>query len=320
MTTPPAPRPHRRAVRQLLLGLAPVLVVGLVTLLVLALRVPDARAPLAAASSTAPATVTASGQAPDGRGLRVTFVDGAGRERTGELLLQRALDVPPGATLTVRYDPAVPPAGPVRVHTDGDAAQGAVADLVFGLLAVTVVLTVVVLMTVGRLLSRARLRRRPATRVPATHLVQRQGLLVRSWLELTTAAGLRRLPVHWAPELDRLAPGTPLEVRGDPARDRLVLPVVGGTGVWPSGRLRSREPRGELRQADVDPDATDLGLAAQARADGVLPFLAPALGLLWAYVDGSGVAGFLVATALSAAVLFWLPQLLGSDPRATSRR
>jgi hypothetical protein len=34
-------------------------------------------------------------------------------------------------------------------------------------------------------------------------------------------------------------------------------------------------------------------------------------------VDTSGVAGFLVATAMAAAVLFWLPQLLGSDPRAT---
>jgi hypothetical protein len=44
----------------------------------------------------------------------------------------------------------------------------------------------------------------------------------------------------------------------------------------------------------------------------VLP--APVLGLLWAYVDGSGAAGFGIATALVASVLFWLPGVFGSDP------
>ena len=53
------------------------------------------------------------------------------------------------------------------------------------------------------------------SRVSATHVVSRQGLVVRSWLELATPAGLRWLPVHWAPELDRLAPDTPLTVHGD---------------------------------------------------------------------------------------------------------
>jgi hypothetical protein len=52
----------------------------------------------------------------------------------------------------------------------------------------------------------------------------------------------------------------------------------------------------------------------------VLPAVAaPLLGLAWAYLDGTGVAGFLVATALAAAVIFWLAELLGSDPAPPPR-
>lgn len=316
MSTPPPPRRHRRAVRQLLLGLVPVLVVGLVVLIVLGARLPAARAPLAAATASATATVAADDGTATRRELTVSFRDQQGRERTGELALRRPVDVADGTVVTVRYDPD-DDGDPVAVHADGDAASAVVADLVFGLAAVLVVLLVVTALTVGRLLGRPLLRRRPATRTRATHVVGRQGLVVRSWLELATPAGLRWLPVHWAPELDRLAPDSEITLHGDAGRGRLVLPVVGGSEVWPSGRLRDRAPRGELRQAGVDPEAADLGLARQARADGVLPFLAPALGLLWAYVSDSGAGGFVVATALAAAVLFWLPQLLGSDPRAT---
>ena len=322
MTSPaphPPTRPHRRAVRQLLLGLVPVLVVGLVLLVALGVRLGSAREPLAAASATAPATVTATGTAPDGRGLEVAFTDAGGAERTGLVELTRPLPVPVGAPLTVQYDPATPAGARSLVHTDGDAAHSAVVGVVFGLVLVVLVLVVIAALTLTRLLGRPRLRTRPTTVVPATHVVASQGLLVRSWLELTTAAGRRWLPVHWAPELDRLTPDTRVTLHGDPARSRLALPVLDGAEVWPSGRLRSREPRGQVRQAPVVPDAAELGMARQARADGVLPFLAPVLGLLWAYVDGSGVPGFLAATVLSAAVLFWLPQLLGSDPNATTQ-
>jgi hypothetical protein len=318
-SAPPAPpRPHRRAARQLVLGLVPVLVVGLVLLVALGLRLGSAREPLAAASATSPAEVTATGAAPDGRGLEVAFTDAAGAERTGLVELPRPLPVPVGAQLTVQYDPAVPAGTRALVHTDGDAAHTAAGDVLFGLVMVVLVLVVVGALTLARLLGRPRLRGRPTTTVPATHVVVAQGLLVRSWLELSTTAGRRWLPVHWSPELERLAPETPVPVHGDPARGRLVLPVLDGAEAWPSGRLRGSEPRGQVRQAPVVPDATDVGLARQARADGVLPFVAPGLGLLWAYVDGSGVPGAVGATALSAAVLFWLPQLLGSDPRATT--
>ena len=317
MSTPTLPRPHRRAVRQLLLGLVPVLVVGAVLLVALGLRLGDARAPLAAADATAVGTV--DGARSGDRLLVVAFPDAAGRQRTGRIDLPRAQDVPAGAQVTVQYDPTAPAGRLQPVYASGDEAHAAVTGAVFGLVAVGVVVLAVAVLTGLRLLRRPRLRRRPASRVRATHVVHRQGLLVRSWLELDTAAGMRWLPVHWAPELERLAPDSLVEVRGDPARDRLVLPVLDGAEVWPSGRLRDRAPRGEVRQAPVDPDATDVGLARQARADGVLPVLAPVLGLLWAYVDGSGLGGFAVATALSAAVLFWVPQLRGSDPRAPGR-
>ena len=318
-TSLPTPRPHRRPARQLLLGMVPVLVVGLVLLVALGLRLAELRAPLAAATATATATVTEVGTAPDGRGLVVTFTDEGGGHRTGVIELERALDVPVGAQLRVRYDPGTPADEPARVHTDGDAASAAVSDVLFGLVLVVLVLVVTSALTLARLLGRPRLRTRPVAGLLATHVVVRQGLLVRSWLELDSTVGLRWLPVYWAAELDRLPAGTRIEVRGDPARDRLVLPVGDGAEVWPSGWVRGREPRGDLRQAPVDLQATDVGLIRQGRADGVLPFLAPVLGLLWAYVDNSGVAGFLVATALSAAVLFWVPQLLGSAPRATGR-
>ncbi len=51
----------------------------------------------------------------------------------------------------------------------------------------------------------------------------------------------------------------------------------------------------------------------QARADAVL-LLAPLLGLLSAYIDESGPAGFVFSTVLAGGLLFWLPATYGSDP------
>src|SRR3954447_16787622 len=130
MTPPPTasapPRRHRRAVRQLLLGLVPVLVVGLVLLVAVAVRLGEVRAPLTADTATATATVTEAGTAPDGRGLAVSFPGEDGAPRSGVIELQRTLDVPVGAQLTVRYDPTTTGSEPMLVHTDGDAASAAV--------------------------------------------------------------------------------------------------------------------------------------------------------------------------------------------------
>jgi hypothetical protein len=304
-------------VRQLLLGLIPLVVIEVAVLVLLAVRVSAAEAPLTAATQVAQGTVVGTGRAPHGRGVAVTLADG----RRGTVVLEAASDangVPHGARLAVAYDPADPP-GATRFYAAGDAAHRRLDDLLFGLTVAVLVTVVTTVVTALRFLTRPRLRRAPATEATASRVVVRQGLAVRSWLELDTARGVRWLPVYWAPELARLAPGSTIELRGDPGRGRLVLPVVDGAELWPSGRLRTRPPRGDRRVADPEPETAGTGWGRQVRGDLVPVLIAPVLGLLWAYLDSAGPAGFGVATALAAGVLFWLTELLGSDPAPPDR-
>lgn len=316
MSAPTPPRPHRRARAQLLLGYLPLLVVTGVVLVVLAVRLGSLRAELDRASAGARASVVATGQAPDGRGVRLS-IDAGGTTRTGVLELTRPVSVPPGTELGVRYDPRSP-ADRTVVHAAGDAVAQSQQNVLFGLVVLAAVLLVGTVLTGARLFSRPRLRRSPGAEAVATRIGVRQGLLVRSWLELGTASGLRWVPVFWSPELARMAPGSRIELRGRADRGRLVLPVVDGAEVWPSGRVRTRPPRGEQRQAEPDPDAPG-GWGRQIRGDAVALVAAPVLGLLWAYVDGSGAGGFAVATVVAVVVLFWLTELLGSDPDPPDR-
>lgn len=319
MASPLRPRPHRRARAQLCLGLAPLVAVGMAVLVVLGLRLAEARAPLAEAKGTALAHVVEAGQPPDGRGVLVAFTDNAGRSRSGRLVLAEPVAVAPGADVAVRYDPAAAANGFPTVHADGDAASRTVQDLAAGMTVVAGALVLATGLTGVVVLTRRRLQRRAAVTATATRLVVRRGLLVRSWLELQTAEGLRWVPVFWAPELAGLLPDDRIELRGDPATDRLVLPVVSGAEIWPSGRVRDRAPRGEQRAPRAEPAMPSIGMARQLRVDVVVTAAAPLLGLLWAYVDGSGAGGFAAGTALTAVVLFWTLQLLGSDPEATAR-
>jgi hypothetical protein len=318
MTAPAPPRPHRRARTQLVLGLAPLLVACAGVLVVLAVRLGDAQAPLAAATGTATATVVEAGRDAGRRGVSVRFADADGRQRAGELVFRDRVQGTAGAELPVRYDPRSP-ADDTAVFADGDAAHRAVQDVLFGIAAVAFVAVLATLLTLLRLVTRARLRRAPAAEATATRVVVREGLLVRSWLELGTAAGTWWVPVYWSPELAALPPVGRIELRGAPGRDRLVLPVVDGAEVWPSGRVRARPPRGERRTAVPGPDEPAVRWSRQVRGDVLPAVAAPLLGLAWAYVDGSGVAGFAVATIVAAVVLFWLAALLGSDPAPPPR-
>ncbi|WP_155858758.1 hypothetical protein [Candidatus Blastococcus massiliensis] len=315
MTTP-VPRPHRRAVSQLWLGLVPLLVVCAALLGVLAAQLPGARAPLADATATSVARVVESGRPPGDRGLLVTFDDEDGGTRTGRIVLAEVAEVPQDAEVTVRYDPSAADGPTTTVYADGDAATRRVQNLVASMVVVAAVLLAAAGATALVVLTRRGLRPRPPGSVGATRLVVRRGLLVRSWLELETAGGTRWLPVFWTRELTGLAPDSRIELRGNPVADRLVLPVVDGAEVWPSGRLRDRAPRGEQRAPRSAQDLQPAGLRRQVRVDVVAVVVAPLLGLVWAYLDEGGVASFAGGTALSAVGVFWLFQRLGSDPEA----
>jgi hypothetical protein len=319
VTPPVRARPHRRALSQLVLGLAPLLAVGVALIVGLALQLPGAQAPLADATASAVARVQEAGRPPEGRGVLVTFDGEDGAPRTGRLVLAGPVDVAPGAEVRVRYDPAAAGGPSSTVYADGDAATRRVQDLVASMVVLAVVLLLASGATALVALTRRRLRSRPAGSVAATRLVVRRGLLVRSWLELETARGLRWLPVFWTPELTGLEAGSRIELRGDPLADRRVLPVIDGAEVWPSGRIRDQVPRGEQRAPRATSGRPAIGLLRQIRVDAVPTVAAPLLGLVWAWVDDGGVSSFAGATALSAVLIFWLFQRLGSDPEAPAR-
>lgn len=299
-----------RAKRQLLVGIVPVIVIAVAVLAVLGSSLPAARAPLTAATQTATAQVVANGVAPDGRGVAVSFTDANGDEQTGVIVLARPKDIPEDAEIGVQYDPA----NPESVYAEGDSAHLTVRNLLFGMFWDGLVLLVCAVITVFRLISRPRLGRREATSASARRVRIRRGLSDRSWLILDHDGAVSWVPVYWDEAVSELHRDTPITVHGNPRRDRLVLPVIGGRPIWPSGGRRGTAPKGEATQPRPQDPAPRRSLLRQARGDAAGLLFAPLFGLLWAYTDQSGVSGFLAATALSAGVLFWLPSIFGSDP------
>lgn len=308
---PPRTDTHApRARAQLILGVLPVTVVALVLLAVLGASLPSARAPLSAATETATAEVLRNGTAPDGRGVEVSFTDAEGDEQTGIIVLARPEDIPEGAEIGVQYDPV----DPQGVYAEGDAAHLTVRNLLFGMFWIGLVLVICAGITAFRLVTRPRLRRREATVASARRVRVRRGLSDRSWLVLDHAGAESWVPVYWDSALSSLQRDTPITVHGNPRRDRLVMSLIDGTPIWPSGGRRANAPKGEASQPPPQDPAPRRSLLRQVRGDAAGLLFAPLFGLLWAYTDESGVTGFLAATALSAAVLFWLPSIYGSDP------
>jgi hypothetical protein len=304
-------------------GLLPLLVVGTAVLVVLGSRFADTAAPLREATGRALATVERSGIGDDSRGVELSWTDEQQVRRTGIVRASGPGRVPAGARVEVRYVPD----DPARVYAAGDETSARLRDLAFGLALIGLTLLLAVSVSIGHIARRAAATRRAGARMPVTYARSRRRLLSRSWLVIDDQGRQHWVPVHWEPALTRLLAGTPAVVHGRPGRDRVLAVDVEGATVWQAaGRVRSEQPRGEItmdaptwsaatarRPAD-QAASVGFGLARQLRADGAVLVAAPVLGLAWAYMDSSGLAGLLAGTALSAATLLWLPTLLGSDP------
>jgi hypothetical protein len=301
---------RRRAVRHVVLGLLPLLVVGPVVTLVLAIRLADTSAPLGDATARATATVLDSGTGADGRDVTLRWTDDTGAVRTSTVRAARAADVPVGTEVVLRYRPG----DPGRVFVTGDETSARLSELAFGIGLVVLVTGAAVAVSAVHLARRRAAERRPATTLPVTYARSRSGLARRSWLLVQEESRAWWVPVHWEPVLETLRPGTRAAVHGRPSRDRVVAVDVDGTPVWQSGRRRLTSPRGEVTREPARAAGTDVPLRRHFRADAGLLAAAPVLGLLWAYVNDGGRTTWLLATALSAAVLFWVPTVLGSDP------
>jgi hypothetical protein len=173
-----------------------------------------------------------------------------------------------------------------------------------------------------RLAPRRLAPRRLAPRRLALRRVRLQrGLLTRSWLE-TEGQPERWIPVHFDPALVTLPSPAELLVYGDPRPGRLVAAeTADGVRLYPSGPVRGREPGGRRSDNPARPDddarrraADSASLRRQYAADAPRLAVAPLVGVFWAFLDGSGVPGWLAATGMVAALSLWLAAVRGSDP------
>jgi hypothetical protein len=233
--------------------------------------------------------------------------------------VELAVSAPPVGTRTeVAYDPR----DPSTVFIPGSTELAAV-DRAFSGMAFSGLLAAVVLITAGwQLLSRHRLRRRPRHPRQVRRVRVQSGMITRSWLELDSPApdstAQRWIPVHFDPVLVTLPAPTSVQLHGDSQRDRLVAADVGGIWLYPSGPVRSSEPRGRRIDSPSHPDALQTtatpGWRRQLQADAGLLTPAPIVGLLWTFLDGGGVLTWACATTLTATLALWWAALHGSDP------
>jgi hypothetical protein len=229
-----------------------------------------------------------------------------------------------GATVPIQFQPG----DLSKVYVDGDLPSERLRDLAFGIIVTLFALILVLVISAVHVLRRRAAERRPATTLPVTHARSKRGLLQRSWLIVHEKGRDTWVPVHWETPVTDALVRTPVTVHGHPGAESVVTFEIDGTPVWQSGRQRAGEPRGVVTTAEAarpaakekrtaEPPAepaTATGLGRQFRVDAALTIIAPAMGLVWAYFDGSGLGGFLSATVLMVGVLLWLPSVLGSDP------
>jgi hypothetical protein len=222
-----------------------------------------------------------------------------------------------GARIAVRYVPGHPD----RAYAAGDTTFARADALTGGVLYTAVIVVVVLLVSVVRIARRVSAARQPAVTVKLSRVRTRFGLIQRSWLVGTQGAVERWVPVYWEPDLAGLLADTPCRVHGDLTAGRASVIEIGDTQIWPSGRVRTAQPRGRqlsnpgtYGRGSAVSEQPSIPLSRHGRRDAVFVAIAPLLGLLWAYVNGSGLIGFALSTVLLAGLLFWAPSVYGSDP------
>lgn len=237
---------------------------------------------------------------------------------TAERLDEVALASPPpvGTRTEIAYDPAAPQ----RPLVPGSAVLADVDRALTTLVLAGTVAALVLVAGLWQVLSRGRLRGRPGRPVPVRRVRVAAGMTSRSWLETETQPR-RWIPVHFDATLVGLPSPTTVRLLGDPGRDRLVAAEVDGRVLYPSGPVRSTEPRGRRTDNPSRPDASVAERAAalaplrrQLRADLPLVIPAPLVALLWISVGGGGGATWAAATLLLAAFALWIAAIRGSDP------
>ena len=307
---------HRRPVRHVVFGLLPLLVVGPIVMILLAVRLAHDSAPVRAATGQATATVQRTGLGDDRREIELTWTDADGTSHTSTVHSGSPSGVAVGSHLVVHYQPD----DPSQVFVTGDDATRRLTDLAFVILLSALLVLGVLAASSVHVARRRAAERKPPIPLPVSYARSRFGITRRAWLLVEDAGRTWWVSVHWDPVLETLGPGERALVHGRPAGDRVVTFDIGGTHVWQAGRRRPRPPRGDIDREGVDPErtdrvvGTDIALTRQFRADAGLLAAAPILGLLWAYVDNGGKVSFLLATILAGAALFWVPTVRGSDP------
>lgn len=229
------------------------------------------------------------------------------------------LDVTPppvGTRTQVAYDPARPEDAVIPGASLLAEADRALSGVIFPLL----VVVGVGLVGIWRIVTRSRLNRRVPGTVPVRRVLVQRGLSVRSWLEIDGTVP-RWVPVYFDPVLVSLPSPAEVPVYGNVANDRLVAFRVGQVVLYPSGPVSTAEPKGRRIDNPVRPDefAADRAAAIsrplrQLRVDSAAVVAAPVVGIFWAFVDRSGLLGWLGATVIAAAAALWWGALRGSDP------
>lgn len=303
---------QRRAVRQILLGLLPLLVLGVAMLTVLAVRFTQVVAPVNEATAQTQATVVRSGLGADRHEIELRWTDQRNVEHTSRLAFPHLGRVAAGAKTTLHYDPN----NTDRVYVAGDSTSVRLGSILYGIGLVAALLLIAVVSTVVRVARRRTAERRPEGARQFTVAHSRWGLITRTWLKLREGEQSWWVPVYWDPALDSVNPNKAYPLHGLPDQRTLLVANVNGTPIWPAGRRRARQPRGEIVE-DPGPRAGGpraISLLRHLRGDIALVLAAPLLGLLWAYLDETGAAGFWVSTAVFVGVLSWIPSLYASDP------